>query len=128
MASHSDSLAMIVANPMAALQLQGRMLPFGAPNSETSSRIVAMRGVQSGRLTLSIDGEQEQLDEGAVAGMPDAAANVAGLYTLLRNDILNGTSTAPDFEHAAQLTRLVDAVFASSRQGVRQGASGWPQN
>ena len=86
----------------------------------------AMRGVQSGRLELLIDGEPQRIEEGPLASMPDAAANVAGIYAMLRDDIHNGTATAPDFNHAFQLTRFVDAVFASSQGGVRKNASGWP--
>ncbi len=86
----------------------------------------AMRGVQSGRLQLEIKDKPQSLDEGEVASLPEAAANVAGIYAMLRDDILNGTATAPDFSHAVQLTRLVDAVFASSEQGSRQNNDGWP--
>ena len=86
----------------------------------------AMRGVQSGRLQLRINGTMQPLHEGETAAMPDAAANVAGLYVMLRDDILNGTAVAPNFSHAVQLTRLVDAVLASSNQGVRRNNDGWP--
>ena len=86
----------------------------------------AMRGVQSGRLQLLIDGKSEKIDEGPLASMPDAAANVAGLYALLREDILNGTRTVPDFDHAVGLNRFVDAVLRSSSRGVREAESGWP--
>ena len=86
----------------------------------------AIRGVQSGRLQLLIDDKPQLLDEKEAASMPDAAANVAGLYAMLRDDILNSTISAPDFHHAVQLTRLVDAVLASSEQGIRQQSSGWP--
>ncbi len=86
----------------------------------------AMRGVQSGRLQLGINGEMQNLDEGSLASMPDAAVNVAGVYATLRDDILNGTASVPDFAHAVRLTRLVDAVSRSSRQGARLEDSGWP--
>lgn len=88
----------------------------------------AMRGVQSGRLRLLINGKPQTLDEGEAASMPDAAANVAGIYAMLRDDILNGTATAPDFSHAVQLSRLIDAVLASSEQGSRQRNNGWPSD
>jgi hypothetical protein len=58
--------------------------------------------------------------------MPDAAANVAGIYALLLDDILNGTQTAPGYDHAVKLARFVDAVLASSNKGVRQANSRWP--
>ena len=86
----------------------------------------AMRGVQSGRLHLLINGEPANIDEGPVSSMPDAAANVAGIYAMLRDDIRNGTTNAPDFNHAARLTHLVDAVLRSSLRGDRQAASKWP--
>ncbi len=86
----------------------------------------AMRGVQSGRLQLLINDQLQHMDEGPVASLPDAAANVAGIYMLLRDDILNGTATAPDFDHAVQLTQFVDAVYRSSEEGVRAAESGWP--
>ena len=82
--------------------------------------------MQSGRLQLQINGAAQPLDEGEVAAMPDAAANVAGVYAMLRDDILNGTASAPGFNHALQLTRMIGAVHASSMQGVRQKNDGWP--
>jgi len=86
----------------------------------------APRGFQSGRLTLSRDGQPQRVDEGELAALPDAAANVAGVYAALRDDILNATQTAPDFEHAVRLTRLVDDALAASDSGARKAASGWP--
>ena len=87
---------------------------------------IAMRGVQSGRLQLIVNGEPQSLDEGPLAAMPDAAANVAGIYAMLRDDIVNGTTNVPDFHHAVQLNRLVDAVSSSSHHGTREPVSGWP--
>ena len=46
--------------------------------------------------------------------MPDVAANVAGIYALLSHNVLNGTTSAPDSNHAVQLTCLVHAVLAFS--------------
>ncbi len=86
----------------------------------------AMRGVQSGRLHLMINDEAQRIDEGATATLPDAAANVAGIYGMLRDDILNGTATAPDFSHAVQLNRFVDAVLRSSDLRLWQNNAGWP--
>ena len=87
----------------------------------------APRGFQSGRLTLSLNGRPQPVDEGELATMPDAAANVAGVYAALRDDILNATQTAPDLEHAVRLTRLVDDTLAASGSGTRKNASGWPR-
>ena len=58
--------------------------------------------------------------------MPEAAANVAGMYAALRDDILSGNSTAPDFHHSVRLSRLVDDVVASAQKGIRKQAKGWP--
>ena len=86
----------------------------------------APRGFQSGRIALSLDGQKQHVDEGELAAMPDAAANVAGVYAALRDDILNATHTTPDFDHAVQMTRLVEDALAASDSGVRKAASGWP--
>ncbi len=87
----------------------------------------APRGFQSGRLTLSLDGQPQHVDEGELAVMTDASANVAGVYAALRDDIMNATQTAPDFEHAVRLTRLVDDALAASGSGTRKAASSWPR-
>lgn len=86
----------------------------------------APRGFQSGRIMLSLDGQPQQVDEGELAAMPDAAANVAGVYAALRDDILNATQTAPDFDHAARMTRLVEDALVASDTGTRKAASNWP--
>lgn len=86
----------------------------------------AIRGFQSGRLQLSVNGEAQHVDEGETASMPDLAANVAGIYAALRDDIALGTSTAPDFHHAVRLARLIDDVMSSSRSGTRKSAADWP--
>ncbi len=88
----------------------------------------AMRGVQSGRLELQINGELQHLEEGEETTLPDAAVNVAGTYATLRNDIQNGTFDSTGFSHAVQLKHLVEAVLSSSRQGKRQVNDGWPVN
>ena len=86
----------------------------------------APRGFQSGRLSLSLKGEPQHVDEGEKGSLPDTAANVAGMYAALRDDILRGTATAPDFHHAARLTRLVNDVISSARTGTRKSAADWP--
>lgn len=55
------------------------------------------RGFQSGRLRLSINRQAQHVEEGELAPMPDEAANFAGVYSALRDDILRGSRTAPDF-------------------------------
>jgi predicted dehydrogenase len=86
----------------------------------------APRGFQSGRLRLLLNGEEQQVDEGELAGVPDEAANVAGVYAALRDDIFNGNFTVPDFDHAVRLTRLVDDMLTSSATGTRKPARNWP--
>ena len=86
----------------------------------------AMRGFQSGRLTLSLLGKVQHVDEGEVAAMPAEAANVVAMYATLRNDILTNASTAPDFEHAVRLAKLIHDVLSSAKTGTRRKAEGWP--
>ncbi len=86
----------------------------------------APRGFQSGRLTLSMDGAPQTVDEGELASMPDAATNVAGVYAALRDDIANGTTTVTGFGHAVQLTQLIGGLFASSETGARMRPANWP--
>ena len=59
--------------------------------------------------------------------MPDAAANVAGAYAALRDDIAGGTFAAAGFDYAARLTRLVADLLESSRTGSRRPAADWPE-
>ena len=62
----------------------------------------AARGFQAGRLTVSLRGKLQMVDEGETAGMTAEAANVASMYVALRDDIISGKSTVPDFEHAVR--------------------------
>ncbi len=87
----------------------------------------AARGFQSGRLQLSLNGKPQPVDQGELQAFSDEAANVAGVYALLRNDLQNNTRTAPDFAHAVRLSRLLDDVLASADQGQRKQAADWPQ-
>lgn len=84
----------------------------------------APRGVQSGLLQLSVNGEVHEVGA-SPADNSDTAANVAGVYAALRDDILQGTRTAPDFDHAVRTARLVDAALSSSDIGERKQASAW---
>ncbi len=88
----------------------------------------APRGFQSGRLDLSLRGEPQPVKEGETGAMPTEAANVAGVYAALRDDVLRGTSTVPDFEHAVSLARLVGDVLSSAQTGTRKPAAGWPKS
>jgi len=86
----------------------------------------ALRGFQSGRLRLEVDGTFEPTADDETDALPDSAANVADTYAMFRDDIVNGTRTVPDFEHAVRLSRLIDAVLASSSSGSRLTAQDWP--
>ena len=86
----------------------------------------APRGFQSARLRLLLKGEPQSVDEGEVASMPDTAANVAGVYAALRDDILHGTTTVLGFDHALRLARLVEDVCTSGQTGTRKPAADWP--
>ncbi len=85
----------------------------------------AMRGFQSGKLSLSLHGKLQQVDEGEVAGLPAEAANVAAMYAALRNDIVSGTLTVPNFEHAAHLSKLLQDVLSSAQTGALKKEDGW---
>jgi predicted dehydrogenase len=45
------------------------------------------------------------------------SANVAELWARFAGDIRSGTHTVPDFDRAVRLTRLLDAIDASSETG-----------
>lgn len=79
----------------------------------------APRGLQSGRIGLLQNGERVAVDEGELAGLPDAAVNVGGVYAELRNDIRGGVFRVTGFSHAVKLSRLIEDVFLSSGQGRR---------
>ena len=86
----------------------------------------AIRGFQSGKLTLSLNGKLQQVDDGEVAGLPTEASNVAATYAALRNDIVSGALTVPDFQHAMHLSKLMQDVIFSTQAGARKKAEGWP--
>ncbi len=86
----------------------------------------AVRGFQSGRLALRLDGAQQPVEEGEMSDLPETAMNVAGVYAALRDDIRHRTFTVPDFDHAVRLNRLVDDLLASSATGTRRAAGDWP--
>ena len=87
----------------------------------------AMRGFQAGLLKLSLNGVP---DDATATGsdLSESAANVAGIYATLRDDIAQGTRNVTGFAHAVQLARLIDAAMSSSREGKRLPAADWPKN
>ncbi|MFE2994715.1 Gfo/Idh/MocA family protein [Nocardia sp. NPDC059246] len=92
----------------------GILLAGGNPN-----------GFQVGRLTLSLNGERQQLDEPPDT-LPDAAVNVVAMYCALARDITCGEHTTPDFDHALRLTHLLDDAVQSSNTGLRATQQDWP--
>jgi predicted dehydrogenase len=54
-------------------------------------------------------------------GLEDAVAarNVAGIYRLMAEDLLLGTDTAPDFDDAVALHKVLDAIEQSDQTGKR---------
>lgn len=78
------------------------------------------RGLQAGRVGLLRDGERLGVDEGERRGLTDGALNVAGVYALLRDDIVCGSSTVTGFAHAVRLTRLIEDALASPNGEVRE--------
>ncbi|MFC7054139.1 Gfo/Idh/MocA family protein [Hansschlegelia quercus] len=87
----------------------------------------APRGFQSGRLALTVNGEQQRVDEGELAPLPNEAVNVGAVYAALRDDIRRGSTTLPGFDHAARLTRLLADLSASSDSATRRSAETWPE-
>ena len=79
----------------------------------------APRGLQSGRIGLLQNGERVAVDEGELAGLPDAAVNVGGVYAMLRDDIRQGSRRVAGFADAVALTRVVEALFTSQKEGAR---------
>ena len=55
------------------------------------------------------------------AGLPDdvRARNVARIYVMMAADLRDGTRTAPSFEEAVTLHRLLAAIERSSDDGFR---------
>lgn len=86
----------------------------------------APRGFQAGTLALSLNGTPDEA-VAAGTGLAEGAANVAGLYAGLRDDIAGGTRSVPGFAHAVRLARLIEAVLTSSREGRRIAATDWPK-
>ena len=88
----------------------------------------APRGVQSSRLRLLHNGELQCSGEYSLNEISEGGINVAGTYVALRDDILRGTSTVPDFEHAVRLTQLTEDILASPAQKTNQPVKAWPQS
>lgn len=58
----------------------------------------------------------------APAGLEGPALNVAQAWQCFAEDIRTGTRTCPDFDHAVQRHRMVDAIERSAAAGTRETA------
>jgi predicted dehydrogenase len=56
----------------------------------------------------------------APAGLEGPALNVAQAWQCFAEDIRTGTRTCPDFDHAVQRHRMVDAIERSAAAGTRE--------
>ena len=78
-------------------------------------------GFQAGELRLEVDGRPEPIAVPvATGGLKGAAANIGEVYARLAADIRDDAHTAPDFVHAARLTRLIATVTRAAQTGVRE--------
>jgi predicted dehydrogenase len=82
-------------------------------------------GFQAGRLTLTLNGQPQLVDEPPDT-LPASAVNVAEMYRALARDISSGEHTSPDLDHAMRLTHLLDDVVQSASTGQRLTRQGWP--
>jgi predicted dehydrogenase len=84
------------------------------------------RGFQAGRLHLEHDGAPVEAATGETAGLDESVVNVAGVWAALRDDLRDGTATAPSLDDALRLSRLLDDVRESANRGVtiHSGAGG----
>ena len=69
----------------------------------------------------------QAVDEGETRGLPEPVVNVAATYAALRDDIVNGSRTVTDFDHARRLTHLVDDIRRSDATGRRVERGDWPR-
>ncbi len=82
-------------------------------------------GFQAGRLTLTLNGQGQRVDDPPDT-LPAAAINLAAMYGALARDISRGEHTTPDFDHAVRLTQLLDDVVKSANIGHRLTRQDWP--
>jgi predicted dehydrogenase len=52
--------------------------------------------------------------------------DVSATYRALACDVASGEHTVPDFNHAVRLTRLLDDLVQSAKNGYRSAAQDWP--
>lgn len=71
-------------------------------------------GYQAGILTVTTNPASPPQPVSVVTGLGATSVNVAELWARFASDIRSGTRTVPDFDRAVRLTRLLDAIDASS--------------
>tara|TARA_R110001592_G_scaffold260403_1_gene524980 strand:- start:88874 stop:89947 length:1074 start_codon:yes stop_codon:yes gene_type:complete len=77
-------------------------------------------GYQVGLLNLETNAPSEAPVALVPAGLDGPPLNVAEHYSRFANDIHSGTRTAPDFNLAVRLTRLLQKIDQASAEGRRQ--------
>ena len=85
-------------------------------------------GFQSSDLRLEGTIDFDPPEPLATVGLEGSPINVAELYRAFSRNILSGTRSVQDFEHAAKLTRLIRAVRVAGETGVIQSNDGWPND
>ena len=70
-------------------------------------------GFQAAPLSLTVNGERVDVDGGELTALPREATNTGGVYAALRDDVRDGTSTAPGPDDAVRLARLVEGVLVA---------------
>lgn len=77
------------------------------------------RGEDRGLSELAVPAHYHRVP--ALSDLTDSVAYaVAHAYAQLRDDIINGTTVVPDFEHATRRHRLLDAIERAANTGQRQ--------
>ncbi|MDO6414515.1 Gfo/Idh/MocA family oxidoreductase [Sphingomonas sp. BIUV-7] len=76
-------------------------------------------GFQGGVLAVTSDVGAPAVPAASAPGLTGPAANVSELYASLERDIRTGSRSAPDFDRAVRLTRLLDAIDEASETGRR---------
>jgi predicted dehydrogenase len=99
-------------------------LEVSAPTHPHIARVTVRAARGSEDLTELKQPDHYDADPGS-AGTPEHT--LAHAYSAIRDDLVHGTSIAPDFTHAVRRHRLLDAIARSAETGRRvQGLShGW---
>ncbi|MFI5607941.1 Gfo/Idh/MocA family protein [Amycolatopsis sp. NPDC051903] len=96
---------LVITSAWGNMQVAGLTLT-GGRGGETSAAPLAVPASYTGDVPAEL------------AGTP--AANVARLYAALAGDLAGNTRTVPDFAHALERHRLIDAVERASATGISQ--------